>query len=655
MFNAVPTPWMGGRVTDYGLKVLKNGGLASVHLPSGRQVPHVLAAPAHRMAGAPSGVGSLLSKVALPLQAVSAVTGVLNLGVGIYNGYQLHQLRKETSEIKSALAAASDERRALHAETIQALGLVYEQGTQLLREQQVVLASTLEQFAIDRVDRVAERMIALELVRRDLALSADPRHARVLEDKANEAVSTVMPLLQHRHPQARLPLVAYAVQAYTAKVDANLALEALEPHGPSRNLVAQQAQRDALELIRAEQTRALGSTFAENYNDDTELWLPDAYFAMYQAVAGTGIVETGDAQEVRGLVVPTRTPIPALAGASDRAHPNPSARIWTPADGPERLWDLRPGLAAGPQPADGRWGEAVPTVQEAAAQLGTEVELTDLSLVLAAVEIRSSTSEVLLDDAVVAHEAAALAPLASSDRVLIDGEVLWAFAASLMEPADLEGPESQQRHYSPLDLVRERRVASADATLPLRRATADADAYMPWDGELRKALHLLYLLNLALTQQGLPAGLVQHPCADPSDLAWSFLALEVATLSGEVPNQQDAASLMRALEAVASDIPGTVEAMANLLRRANDAGVDLWSQTDGVDLVSQVSARTAAAAALLAQDPHLHGYAMQAGAKLPGTWVAIFQPAEKVLEAIGSLLPEPDLDRLRDLLTDVRR
>jgi hypothetical protein len=40
-FNAEPIMWLGETPADYRVKLLSNGGLASLHLRTGKQVPHV--------------------------------------------------------------------------------------------------------------------------------------------------------------------------------------------------------------------------------------------------------------------------------------------------------------------------------------------------------------------------------------------------------------------------------------------------------------------------------------------------------------------------------------------------------------------------------------------------------------------------------------
>lgn len=616
-----PDPWMGGKRSDYVVERLSNGGAGTRHLLTGKVLPHVLIAP-QKVANPPQGGGSLLAKLAEPLQAVNAVTGILNLGVGIYNGFQIHQLRKEIPQLRDAIAAASEERRALHAETMQALGLAYDQGARLLREHQVGLERIDEQFAVDRADRVAERMIALELARRDLALSADPHHARVLEDKANEALARVFPqLARAAHPQARLPLVAYAVQAYTAKVDANLALAALHSQVPSRFRVAQQARLDALGLIQAEQTRALAGTFADNYHDNTGLWLPDGYFAMYQAVTGSGILEAEDAREVIGLVAPTRAPISGWSPAPGLPAPVPSSRIWTPTDGPERLWRLRDGLATGPEPADGGWSEGVPTFQEVAEQLGTELETTDLALVLAAAEIRSSTPEVLLDDALEAQGTTALAPLTTLRRVLIDAEaVLWALEESLLKPDESVGGSDPG---GPLGLFRGLRVAFPDASRTIHAALTDARNFLPPVSRTRSDLELLAIVNAALTMADDPAEPLGRALSRPDDVLWCFVALEVHSLTSQPVSPQVLGDLVRALERVGSALPETRLALDRLMWSADREG---HSATSGLWL----DQRVAQSAARLAEGQAQRMRAIRAARHLQDPWGPIFRAAEKV-------------------------
>jgi len=89
MYSVAPEPFLGGAITEYAVEQLSNGGLGTRHLPTRKVVPHVLAG-VEQAAAVPSsqGVPGLGGRVSGFLTKLSPWVGVLNLGAGLFAGYQ---------------------------------------------------------------------------------------------------------------------------------------------------------------------------------------------------------------------------------------------------------------------------------------------------------------------------------------------------------------------------------------------------------------------------------------------------------------------------------------------------------------------------------------------------------------------------------------
>jgi len=110
-----PVLFEGGRAAEYAVEILKNGGLGTRHLPSGKLVPHVLSkAPADLVAqglpvpGTSSSLMPLGQVAASPVQvgllAANLGVGLLNLGVSAWTAYKVHKIDKKIDGLTAQVA-----------------------------------------------------------------------------------------------------------------------------------------------------------------------------------------------------------------------------------------------------------------------------------------------------------------------------------------------------------------------------------------------------------------------------------------------------------------------------------------------------------------------------------------------------------------------
>jgi len=103
-----PVLFKGGQAAEYAVEVLKNGGLGTRHIPSGRVVPHVLSKASADLAREGlklPGTASRLMQAgqaaagASPLQvgllAANLGLGLLNLGVGLWTAWKVHKIDRK--------------------------------------------------------------------------------------------------------------------------------------------------------------------------------------------------------------------------------------------------------------------------------------------------------------------------------------------------------------------------------------------------------------------------------------------------------------------------------------------------------------------------------------------------------------------------------
>jgi len=110
-----PTTFMGGSPADYVITILKNGGYATKHIPTGRQVPHVLAkvgpealkqgltlpnSPSTLTQFATAGMQTAQMGVAVANLGVS----LLNLGVSAWTAWKVHKMDKKLDSLLSTVA-----------------------------------------------------------------------------------------------------------------------------------------------------------------------------------------------------------------------------------------------------------------------------------------------------------------------------------------------------------------------------------------------------------------------------------------------------------------------------------------------------------------------------------------------------------------------
>lgn len=104
-----PVLFKDGVVTDYAIDILKNGGLATRHLPTGQVVPHVLTTlppgkfpttfPQQPLPG-PLAAGQAL-QMGMPLATLGV--GLLNLGVSAWTAWKVHKIDKKLDTISDGV------------------------------------------------------------------------------------------------------------------------------------------------------------------------------------------------------------------------------------------------------------------------------------------------------------------------------------------------------------------------------------------------------------------------------------------------------------------------------------------------------------------------------------------------------------------------
>ncbi len=114
-----PVIFQGGQAVEYAVEVLKNGGLGTRHLPTGKMVPHVLSkVPADALsqgvpvAGAPGSLVQFAGAGAQALQVGLSVAnlgvGLLNLGVSAWTAWKVHTMDKKLDVLTDGVARVDE-------------------------------------------------------------------------------------------------------------------------------------------------------------------------------------------------------------------------------------------------------------------------------------------------------------------------------------------------------------------------------------------------------------------------------------------------------------------------------------------------------------------------------------------------------------------
>ena len=106
MTNVQPHTWRGGAATDYVVERGVNGGLGTRHVPSNSYLPHVRG---------PSDIPGMSRVGPDPVGIANLVLNVANLGIGVFNAYQLHKLAKSTDALREDVQAVHHDVRDVHS------------------------------------------------------------------------------------------------------------------------------------------------------------------------------------------------------------------------------------------------------------------------------------------------------------------------------------------------------------------------------------------------------------------------------------------------------------------------------------------------------------------------------------------------------------
>lgn len=177
-----PSQFMGGAAADYAIETLRNGGLGTRHIPTGKLVPHVLGkssvdairdgiplpnANSSLMQIGSTGVGALQSG----LQVANLGVSLLNLGVAAWTAWKVHKMGKKIDVL--------DERTTVMNGKLDSIGAFLESSTahldRLIRGNAQMLG-----FLIEHQHHLAE---GIELLRQELAQGV----TAILERLTNEA------------------------------------------------------------------------------------------------------------------------------------------------------------------------------------------------------------------------------------------------------------------------------------------------------------------------------------------------------------------------------------------------------------------------------------------------------------------------------------
>ena len=425
------------------MEVLRNGGFGTRHIATSRVVPHVLA-PAATSANAAS--GGLIGGLG---RFLTPVVSVLNLGAGIFAGYQAWQTRQDVQHLGERMTHERLEllaaQRLYTAEIQMSITDGVDQISRLLREQD----------ALNLRARMAELQYRVE----QMPARNDKETATKVEDAAMAAVSWAESMLVNRStPMDRFPVSVAAVQAFGAWLDALVFL------GRAQGEIS--CTRDkALALVRSSASEALRHPLAESLNLDVEggLWLPHAYATMRYSLEGAAALST-----VPSVVVPTSSLLAELTEAAQASPSKASSALVAPDHGPIDLAWTVIDAAEQDNPSDGR-SVLVPSVATASTHLGYEPGSRSDTFLCAALELREETLAAMEPEDAHGSVIGESIPR-EADSFVVDIDALLNATIAWLRPKcvvpDLSGGAGAHLQGTPLD--------RPEAALGIERALDDA-------------------------------------------------------------------------------------------------------------------------------------------------------------------------------------